>query len=73
MIDKDTTNCEENDWRDVLENLVMMYQTKKNTFIYEQFMKQMVEDRGINPNDLPSKKYIKGRISSIKNALKKKL
>ena len=73
MIDKDVTNCEDNEWRDVLENRVMVYQTKKPAFIYEQFIKQMVEERGINQNDLPSKKHIKGRISSTKSAIKKKL
>ena len=73
MIDKDITNSEESEWRGVLENLVMVYQTKKPAFIYEQFIKQMVEERGIPQNDLSSKKHIKGRIGSTKNALKRKL
>ena len=37
-------NCEENKWRGMLENLVMVYQTKI-TLTYEQFIKQMVEER----------------------------
>ena len=46
---------------------------KKNAFIYEIFIKQMVEEREIPQNDLPSKKHIKGKISSIKMTLKKKI
>ena len=32
MIDKDITNSEESEWRGVLENLVMVYKTKKARF-----------------------------------------
>ena len=73
LIDKDLTTYEENEWKSELENLVTVYQTEKPAFIYEIFIKKMVEERGIPQNDLPSKKYIKGKISSIKTALKKKL
>ena len=72
-LDVDVTNIQEKEWKLVLQTLINEHHREKPAFIYELFIKIMVEDRGFDINVLPSKKYVKTKISSTKTSLKRKL
>ena len=72
-LDEDVTNSQENEWKCVLQTIITEHHREKPAFIYELFIKVMVKDRGFDINILPSKKYVKTKISSTKTSLKRKL
>ena len=68
---EDVTNSEKNEWEGVLRKIIAEYNREKPAFINELFTKVMVEGRGFEKNDLPSKKFVKTKISSTKTFLKR--
>ena len=72
-LDEDVTNSEQNEWKNVLQTIITIHHREKPAFIYKLFIKVIVEDRWFDLNDLPSKKFVKTKISSTKTSLKRKL
>ena len=72
-LDEDVTNSEQNERKSVLQTIIIEHHREKPAFIYELFIKVMVKDRGFDLNDLPSKKFVKTKISSTKTSIKRKL
>ena len=72
--ERDTTgNTSKNEeWKCVVNDLVNENPSEKPENIYEKFLTEMTEVRGMDARDLPSKKQVKSKITLSRISLKNK-
>ena len=75
--DHELDSCElvgkNNDWKILLASIVKNHHLKKPEEIYNEFIKNVLDEHSITIDSLPTKKQIKAKISSLKTTVKKQV